>query len=79
VPFRDAVDLNQHFADHGAEFLTITAAEYEARAERFLNGPKSASTLECQRRQGGRARFDQVTQEYGSVRRDGTIATYFGQ
>ena len=77
MPFRDSVDLNQHFVDHGADFLVATAAEYGARAERFLNGPKSASTLECRRRQGGRARFDQVTQEYGSVRGNGTIATYF--
>jgi len=33
--------------------------------------------MECQRLQGGRARFDPITQEYGSVRADGTIATYF--
>jgi filamentous hemagglutinin len=77
VPFRDAVDLNQHFMDHGADFAVATAAEYEARAESFLNGPKRPSTLECRRRQGGRARFDPVTQEYGSIRGDGTIATYF--
>jgi pyocin large subunit-like protein len=77
VPFRDAVDLRQHFIDHGADLSAATAAEYEAKAERFMNGPKKSSTLECQRKQGGRARFDQVTQEYGSVRGDGTIATYF--
>jgi pyocin large subunit-like protein len=79
VPFRSPNDLQQHFSDHAAEFVGIkTSADYLARAEAFLNGPlASTTTLECHRPQGGRARYDTVTQEYGSVRRDGTIATYF--
>jgi pyocin large subunit-like protein len=42
-----------------------------------MNDPRRPTTEECQRPQGGRARYDRVTQEYGSVRADGTIATYF--
>jgi len=77
VPFRDAIDLQQHFGDHGHEFGIITELAYEARADAFLFGPRAATTMECFRPQGGRARYDTVTQEYGTVRRDGTIATYF--
>lgn len=78
MPFRDALDLREHFEAHQAEFMGVrTADEYLARAEAFLNGAMSATALECNRPQGGRARYDTVTQEYGSVRVDGTIATYF--
>jgi hypothetical protein len=78
VPFRNLNDLRQHFSDHQAEFVGIvTEVDYLARAEAFLNGPKSPTALECLRPQGGMARYDSVTQEYGSIRRDGTIATYF--
>lgn len=78
MPFRDAQDLQDHFTDHHAEFVGIaTANDYLTRAEAFLNGPLSATALECFRSQGGRARYDPATQEYGAVRRDGTICTYF--
>lgn len=78
MPFRDASDLQQHFEDHHTEFVGVDTVDvYLARAEAFLNGPMGADTLECNRPQGGRCRFDTVTQEYGTVRADGTIATYF--
>jgi pyocin large subunit-like protein len=78
VPFRDDDDLQQHFEDHRYEFPNVTlAATYLLLAERFLTGPKGPDTEECFRPQGGWARYDRVTQEYGSVRADGTIATYF--
>src|SRR5439155_16206862 len=78
VPFRDAIDLQQHFEDHGHEFPGIrTSAAYLILAERFLNGLQGPNTVECGRLQGGRARYDTVTQEYGAVRTDGTICTYF--
>jgi hypothetical protein len=76
VPFRDAIDLAQHFGDHGREFGIATAAAYEARADAFMFGPMAATTLECFRPQGGRCRYDTVSDEYGTVRRTGTIATY---
>ena len=78
VPFRSDTDLREHFSHHVGEFPNIkTETEYLARAEAFLNGPRASTTLECRRPQGGYARYDTVTQEYGSVRRDGSIATYF--
>ena len=78
VPFRDDADLQQHFEDHGHEFPGVTLpATYLLLAERFLNGPVGPTTEECFRPQGGWARYDKVTQEYGSVRGDRTIATYF--
>jgi pyocin large subunit-like protein len=78
VPFRDAQDGEEHFEDHKDEFpYVITLDEYLLRAETFLFGPRGATTEECRRPQGGLARYDRLTQEYGSVRSDGTIATYF--
>lgn len=78
VPFRDPTDLAQHFEDHRYGFVGLTTvADYLARAEAFLYGPVRATALECPRPQGGYARYDTMTEEYGSVRVDGTIATYF--
>ena len=78
VPFRDLRDAEQHFEDHGHEFIEVlTVDDYVERAEWFMNGPMSATGLECSRPQGGRARYDPATDEYGAVRADGTIATYF--
>ena len=78
MPFRDAADLSDHFRRHGAQFPHIgNEQDYLQAAEAFLNGPIGANTLECNRPQGGRVRYDTVTQEYAVVRADGTIATYF--
>ena len=78
MPFRDNEDLEEHFEDHKAEFPGITRVQsYLILAERFLNGPLSPTAVECLRPQGGRCRYDRVTEEYGAVRADGTIATYF--
>ncbi len=76
MPFRDDKTLREHFLDHGTELGIATEAEYLARAEAFLNGPLGANALECNRPQGGRARYDTVTEEYGSVSSRGYICTY---
>ena len=53
-----------------------SVAQYEAEAEFFMNGPLCATCRECNRPQGGRARFDYVSQRYGAVSAWGHIATY---
>jgi hypothetical protein len=53
-----------------------TSADYEARAEDFLNGPLCPTCYECNRPQGGRARFDTMTNRYGVVSAWGHIATF---
>jgi pyocin large subunit-like protein len=76
VPFKNDEKLKQHFEDHGADFGVATDIEYLGLAELFLNGPLPDNTLECIRPQGGRCRYNEVTQEYGTVTADGFIATY---
>jgi hypothetical protein len=49
---------------------------YEAKADAFLGGPLGVAVAECTRPNGDRVRYNQVTQEFGVLRQDGTIATY---
>lgn len=53
-----------------------TPAEYEKAAEDFLFGPLCDTCHECQRPQGGKARFDAVSYKYGAVSAYGHIATF---
>jgi hypothetical protein len=78
VPFETVADLLDHFGSHGNEFgVGIGFAEYERRADSFMFGPIGPNVLQCNRPQGGFARYDQVTQEYGTVNRRGFLSTYF--
>jgi filamentous hemagglutinin len=69
--------LNDHFNRHGSDFGARTAAEYEAQASRFLSGPRSSRVLESVRTNGDIVRYDPVTEEFGVLRKDGTIRTYY--
>ena len=77
MPFETPEDREDHFEDHRAEFAIINAIEYEARADAFMFGELGVNVLECFRVQGGWARYDQVTQEYGTVDTSGFLSTYF--
>lgn len=75
--------LTQHFSDHHAEFPSIaTEDEYEALADKFLTQPLGANTLECYRTRpdgtrGARVRYNTITQEYGILRQDNYISSYY--
>jgi filamentous hemagglutinin len=76
--FESQAKLIRHFIKHGQEFSVITEAEYEKLADAFLGGPQDADTLECRRRSDGAIlRYNPVTNEYGVLRRDGVMKTYF--
>lgn len=75
--FADAAKLHDHFARHGVDFGARTAAEYERLADAFLNGPPVASTVEKVRANGDTVRYDPATEEFGVVKSDGTIRTYY--
>jgi hypothetical protein len=76
VPFRDASALEEHYDDHAAMLGIPTIAEYEIEAEKSVNGPLCSTRHECNRPQGGRARFDANTSRYATVSAWGHIATY---
>lgn len=69
--------LADHYKLHGSDFGATTPAGYEALADAFLGGPKTATTLECIRGQGDIVRFDPTTDEYGVLAANGEIRTYF--
>lgn len=78
MPFENDQALADHFQKHASTFQDVlTQIEYLMRAERFLFGAIGATVAECVRGNGGRARYDPATEEYGTVRPDGFIATYF--
>jgi filamentous hemagglutinin len=75
--FADAAKLLDHFARHGTDFGATSAAQYEAMADTFLNGPRGAGVLQKTRANGDIMRYDPATQAFGVVKPDGTIRTYY--
>ena len=76
MPFPDAASLATHFRDHAPLLGIATVAEYEARAEAFLAQVLCDTCRECDRKQGGKARFNEATSEYATFSSWGYIATY---
>ena len=60
-PFADSEERADHFHKHGADFEAKNAKDYEAKADVFLLGPKSATALDYTRSQGDLVRFDPAT------------------
>lgn len=80
MPFTQGFDpafLDDHFDQHGDDFGATTSEEYEARADMFLGGPKEPATYECTRKNGDVLRFDIYTEEFGVLRKDGVILSYY--
>lgn len=76
--FETEEDLLDHYQKHWAEFGAMTPDEYLAMADRFIGGDlNSSSTRECHRRNGDRVRYNEVTEEFAVMNRDGYIQTYF--
>jgi pyocin large subunit-like protein len=77
MPFRNNDELRRHFFNHRAEFGAASSLEYERLAEAFLCGPLPQDTAECTRPGGGLVRYNEITREFGVLRADGFIATYY--
>jgi pyocin large subunit-like protein len=75
--FESLVQLNRHFSEHGDDFGARSAIEYEEMADRFLSGDKPESVHECTRACGMKLRYDQKSEAFGVLDRDGIIRTYF--
>lgn len=76
MPFRDALDCEEHFQDHGTLLNIATVQDYEHAADQFMHGILCNTCYECHRPQGGRVRFDAVSSRYGVVTTYGHIATF---
>lgn len=75
--FRSPAQLDEHYAKHGAEFGSISKAEYLHRAQALRDAPVSGDILESRRPNGEFSRFDRRHGYFGAYNRDGTIRTFF--
>ncbi|MGH9892377.1 MAG: hypothetical protein ACREA0_10410 [bacterium] len=75
--FETPEDLTDHFIRH-PEFGVATELEYLELADTFLGGPLDpVTTRQCMRSNGDLLRYNEATEEFGVLRRDGIIKTYF--
>ena len=75
--FADTAKLLDHFARHGGDFGAASASDYEQMANDFLNDPRPTGVLDKTRANGDTVRFNPATQEFGIVKADGTLRTYY--
>ena len=69
--------LAEHYADHGAEFGSITVADYSHLADELWVSPKPRHVEECRRRRGDTLRFDTLSESFGVVDKNNLIRTFF--
>lgn len=75
--FRSQRQLNEHFKKHGAEFGTITKADYLRMAQELRDAPVSEQILEATRPRGIVTKFDRKQGYFGAYNADRTIRTFF--
>src|SRR5437867_3235615 len=75
--FRDTGELRRHFFKHGARLGCRSSQHYGDLADVFLGGPIVDDVAEFTRPGGDRVRYNQTTQEFGTITATGIIRTYF--
>lgn len=75
--FRSRAQLDQHYAKHGAEFGSISKAEYLRLAQALRDAPAGGPILEARRPDGEFSKFDRRHGYFGAYNRDRTIRTFF--
>ena len=75
--FRTRALLDEHFRKHGAEFGSISEAEYLRLAQELRDQPAGGPILEAVRPDGGFSRFDRRHGYFGAYNADHTIRTFF--
>lgn len=75
--FRSRAQLNEHYEKHGAEFGSITKAQYLALAQELRDAPVGGPILESVREDGVISRFDRRHGYFGAFNPDRTIRTFF--
>ena len=77
IGFRSDDRLREHFEKHGAEFGSITAAQYLLRAQTLRDAALSPTILEAVRDDGVITRFDKDAGDFIAFHKDKTIRTFF--
>src|SRR5258708_26721088 len=75
--FESIAQLRRHFSEHGYDFGSGSADEYEQMADLFLGANKPEGVHECVRNSGARLRYDPASEAFGVVDGQGIIGTYF--
>ena len=75
--FRSRALLDEHYRKHGAEFGSISEAEYLRLAQALRDQPAGGPILEAIRPEGGFSRFDRRHGYFGAYNADRTIRTFF--
>ena len=75
--FRTPELLDEHYAKHGAEFGSISKAEYLRLAQELRDAPVGGPILEARRPNGEFSRFDRRHGYFGAFNPDRTIRTFF--
>ncbi|MFO1076970.1 MAG: hypothetical protein U1E73_04500 [Planctomycetota bacterium] len=77
VGFTSKSSFESHFEKHGAEFGSITAAQYLLRAQTLRDAALSKTILEAVRDDGVITRFDKDAGDFIAFHKDKTIRTFF--
>ena len=75
--FASAAKLGDHFARHGSDFGSRSAAAYQRSASRFLTGTPGRGVMEKTRANGDVVRFNPKSNEFGVLSKGGDIRTYY--
>lgn len=77
VGFTSARSLDEHFEKHGAEFGSISKAQYLAMAKALRDVAAGGPVLEAVRKDGVITRFDKDSGAFIAFNPDRTIRTFF--
>ena len=77
IGFASRQKLAEHYEKHGAEFGSISLAEYLRQAQAMRDRPAGGDLLEFTRADGVTTRYDRATGAFIAFNADGTIRTFF--
>lgn len=75
--FRTRERLDEHYRKHGAEFGSITKAEYLRLARMLRDTPAGGPILQAAKAGGVITKFDRRKGTFGAYAPNGTIRTFF--
>ena len=75
--FRSRRQFEEHYQKHGAEFGSISKAEYLRLAQELRDAPVAGPILQSVRADGVISKFDKNKGYFGAYNPDGTIRTFF--
>jgi len=75
--FASRKHLESHYQKHRNELGARSAAHYDKMASRFMSGTPQQGVLQGTRSNGEVVRYNPRTREFGVIKSNGTIKTYY--